>query len=204
MAKRGRPPSFDRDEALQAAVEVFAEKGYDGTTLDDLLAAMGGINPPSFYNTFRSKDALFEEALELYVRETSTPGLKALAEATSARDAIAGLLRESVKSYTRPGHAPGCLIIDGAMRTTTLGKHAEQLCASLRQGTPQVIRERLLRAQAEGELRKGAPIEALTTFYVVLAQGLAVRARDGVSRRNLLSAVDAAMRAWDTMILPVP
>ena len=55
MAVRGRPRTFDREQALRSALEVFWERGYDGATLEELQAAMGGIAPPSFYAAFRSK-----------------------------------------------------------------------------------------------------------------------------------------------------
>lgn len=65
MAERGRPRNFDRDQALRKAMEVFWSKGYEGASLTDLTAAMG-INSPSLYGAFGSKEALFREAVELY------------------------------------------------------------------------------------------------------------------------------------------
>ena len=56
MASRGRPRSFDRDAALRSAMNVFWARGYDGASLDELLRAMGGITPPSFYAAFGSKE----------------------------------------------------------------------------------------------------------------------------------------------------
>ena len=66
MARTGRPRSFDRAEALRQAMTVFWRLGYEGTTLEDLQAAMGGISPPSMYAAFGSKENLFREAVELY------------------------------------------------------------------------------------------------------------------------------------------
>ena len=66
MAKRGRPAGFDRAEALRHAMELFWARGYEGATLGDLQAAMGGISPPSFYHAFGSKEELFKEVAELY------------------------------------------------------------------------------------------------------------------------------------------
>lgn len=65
MASSGRPRAFDRLRALEAAMEVFWERGYEGTTLADLTAAMG-INRPSLYGAFGNKEDLFCEALALY------------------------------------------------------------------------------------------------------------------------------------------
>src|ERR1700690_3933812 len=61
----GRPRAFDPEKALEAALRVFWKKGYEGTALSDLTAAMG-INRPSIYATFGNKEALFRKALDRY------------------------------------------------------------------------------------------------------------------------------------------
>jgi AcrR family transcriptional regulator len=63
---RGRPPVFDRDAALKEAMKLFWERGYQGTSFDDLIAAMG-ISASSFYNSFGSKEALYCEATQSYL-----------------------------------------------------------------------------------------------------------------------------------------
>ena len=66
MARLGRPRSFDRDEALRQAMDVFWALGYEGATLSDLQVAMGGITAPSLYAAFGSKEELFREVVALY------------------------------------------------------------------------------------------------------------------------------------------
>ena len=63
---RGRPKNFDRAAALHQAMELFWERGYEGTSFDELIAAMG-ISPSSFYNAFGSKERLYKEATEAYL-----------------------------------------------------------------------------------------------------------------------------------------
>ncbi len=65
MARRGRRPTFDREEALAAAMRLFWERGYEGATLEDLLQAMGGITAPSLYHAFGSKEELFKQTCDL-------------------------------------------------------------------------------------------------------------------------------------------
>src|SRR5687767_3003812 len=98
MAGRGRPRTFDREQALRSAMDVFWARGYDGTTLEDLQAAMGGIAPPSFYAAFGSKDRLFREAVDLYRARMSERIGTALARPT-AREGIAGLLRVATDQF---------------------------------------------------------------------------------------------------------
>src|SRR5947199_232850 len=73
---RGRPRSFDREQALERAMEVFWGKGFEGASLSDLTDAMG-INPPSLYAAFGDKEQLCIEAMERYQARarsrTSTP-----------------------------------------------------------------------------------------------------------------------------------
>ena len=100
MAKRGRPAGFDRAEALHRAMELFWARGYEGATLEDLQAAMGGISPPSFYHAFGSKEALFKEVADLYIARECVPPVRAMEEARTAREGIEAMLRRAVESFT--------------------------------------------------------------------------------------------------------
>ncbi|WP_262338598.1 TetR/AcrR family transcriptional regulator, partial [Bordetella pertussis] len=91
MAERGRPRSFERTEALRQAMEVFWSKGYEGASLADLTSAMG-INAPSLYAAFGSKEALFREAVQRYADTEGARTRRALLEAPDARAAIEGML----------------------------------------------------------------------------------------------------------------
>src|SRR3990170_7412592 len=98
MASRGRPRSFDRDDALQSAMALFCDRGYDGTSLDELLHAMGGITPPSFYAAFGSKERLFAEVVDLYRCTAGEAPARAL-EQSPVRDAFDQMMRASVDMF---------------------------------------------------------------------------------------------------------
>src|SRR5258706_15807861 len=84
---RGRPRSFDRDKALERAMQVFWKQGYEATSIQDLTRAMG-INPPSLYAAFGDKERLFMEAVERYERECGPAGACILDEAPTAGAAL--------------------------------------------------------------------------------------------------------------------
>jgi AcrR family transcriptional regulator len=200
MATRGRPRTFDREQALKSAIDVFWARGYDGATLEELQAAMGGIAPPSFYAAFGSKDQLFREAVTHYHKEMSGRFLGALATAPTAKEGIEGLLRAAVDTFAGGEGPRGCLIMLGALNCTRANKGAHDYLLELRQQGPDAIRQRLTRGVADGDVPAGAPVSDLVSFYTTVLQGLAIRAHDHASRQALTAAVDAAMGAWDPMM----
>jgi AcrR family transcriptional regulator len=200
MAKRGRPAGFDQADALDRAMEIFWERGYEGTTLEDLQAAMGNISPTSFYHAFGSKEALFRQVVEKYQQTVGGPALTALEQSPTAREAIHQMLRLTAESFCRPGKPHGCMLILGATKCTPANAGAQDYLQSIRRQTPTVLKRRLNRAVTDGDLPASADIAAIAAFYATVLHGLAVRAGDGASRKALMAAVDGAMAAWPALV----
>ena len=199
MQKRGRPATFDREEALQRAMELFWARGYEGATLDDLQVAMGGITPPSFYHAFGSKAELFLKAADLYLATIGNPTVRALEEGETAREAVEAMLRLTAESFSIPGKPHGCLLVLGATNCAPSNKGPQDYLQAIRRRAPEVIEQRLKRAVAEGELPSELDAAAMAAFYATIIHGLAVRAGDGASREALMAAVAGAMAAWDAL-----
>lgn len=201
MAKRGRPAGFDRAEALHHAMELVWARGYEGATLGDLQAAMGGISPPSFYHAFGSKEALFKEVAELYIAKVCAPPLRAMEDARTAREGIEAMLRRAVESFTQPGKPQGCLL-HSATKCAPANQGPQAYLLAARRHAPEGIARRLRRAVADGDVSPGADLRGIVEFYVTLAHGLAVRAGDGATRADLMAAVDGAMAGWAQLAKP--
>jgi AcrR family transcriptional regulator len=202
-SSKGRPRGFDRAEALRQAMRLFWAKGYDGASLADLTAAMG-INPPSLYAAFGSKEALFREATDLYSETEGVDIWLSLHQSATAKQAVEGFLRESAAAFSRAGDPPGCLIVLGALNAN--GNNAA-ICEDLRQrreANVAELRTRLEAAVREGELPAGIDCEAIAVFYVTVQQGMSIQARDGASHARLLAAADGAMAAWDALTTGSP
>ena len=199
MASRGRPRSFNREDALRRAMEVFWALGYEGATLTDLQKAMGGLTAPSLYAAFGSKEELFREAVELYSKTLGLPMMKALDEGPTARGSIEALLEAAVESFCKPGAPRGCLLVLGAINSMPANKSVQDYLRGLRARRQKLIQQRLRRGVAEGELPPGLDLRAVASFYTTVVDGLAIQARDGASRKALKFAVRCAMAAWDRM-----
>src|SRR6201984_843622 len=200
MTPRGRPRSFDRQAALRQAMQVFWALGYEGATLNELQAAMGGIAPPSFYAAFGSQEEVFREAVELYSRTLGAPMMKALEEGPTARASIDALLEAAVESFCKPALPRGCFLVFGAFNSVPSNKDVEDHVRGLRVRRQKAIRRRLQRAVDEGQLPKHVDLVSLAVFYTTVIDGLAIQARDGVSRKSLDFAARYAMAAWDSVV----
>jgi AcrR family transcriptional regulator len=199
MSRTGRPREFDRDEALQRAMELFWAQGYEGTTLTDLQKAMGGITAPSFYAAFGAKEELFREAVELYKKTQGAPVVKALLEGLTARASLEAMLRSAAESVCGQSNPRGCLMVLGGINCTPANQGIEDFLREQRAVREKVIRQRLRRGIAEGDLPRATDINALASFYTSVVDGMAIQSRDGASRKTLHAIVDCAMAAWDNL-----
>jgi TetR/AcrR family transcriptional regulator, copper-responsive repressor len=193
LRPRGRPRSFDREAALERAMELFWRQGYETTSISDLTAAMG-ITPPSLYAAFGDKERLFLEAVERYRCRRGGAGV--FDDEATARGAVARLLEAVATEATSPDTPPGCMLITAAVNCSAESAHLQGALAEHRAATLTKLRERIGRGVEEGELPADTDADALARFYATVIQGMTIQARDGVSREDLLAVGAAAMAAW--------
>jgi AcrR family transcriptional regulator len=190
----GRPRAFDTDKALDCALQVFWQKGYQGTSLTDLTEAMG-INRPSLYAAFGNKEALFRKALDRYADGPAAYVSEALKE-TTARAVVERLLSGTVDLLTDPGTPAGCLTVQGAL---SCGEGADAIRQELnlrRAAGEAALRKRLKRAKSEGDLPSDSDPADLARYIITIIRGMAVQAAGGASRDELRRVVRMALRAW--------
>lgn len=192
---RGRPLSFDREKALEQAMHVFWERGYEAASIADLTQAMG-ITPPSLYTAFGDKEKLFLEAIERYALGPGSAGPRALREEPTARRAIERWLRESAEELTRSCHPKGCMVVMAATNCSVAAEHVQTALTRRRAAAIADIHRRIQSGIDTGELPPDTNAEALGNFYSTIYQGMSMQAKDGASRASLMATVDTAMRAW--------
>lgn len=190
----GRPRTFDAETALENAMQVFWRKGYEGASLTDLTAAMG-ISPPSLYAAFGSKEALFRKAMDRYEASHGSYTSKALL-APTAREVAEQLLAGAVALHGAAQNPKGCLGVQGALACGEAGDAIREDQSARRIAAEDLIRKRLQRARAEGDLPKDANPADLARYLRAVICGMAVQSADGATRKDLQKTAELAMRAW--------
>ncbi len=199
MAARGRPRAFDKDEALRQAMNVFWAKGYQETSMADLIAAMD-LSPTSIYAAFGSKEGLFQAVIEFYSRTEGSGIWENVATAPTAMQAIEHVLTSTAKAFTKGGSSRGCMIVLAAPQSE--GAHPA-ICDMLKAKRVENIKrlqERFEQAVTDGELPDGTDCNGLANYFVTVQHGISIQARDGASRATLLAVADHAMAAWDRLV----
>jgi AcrR family transcriptional regulator len=190
--RSGRPREFDVDEALEAALTVFWSKGYEGSTLADLTAAMG-ITKTSMYAAFGNKEELFRKALDRYTNGPASYGYRALEEPT-ARRVVTTLLHGAATTTTRGGTPTGCLGVQAALVTGDAALPVREILVAWRRDVGAKLEERFRRALLEGDLQESSDPHALATYVMSVAYGIAVQAASGHSQSDLHDVADQAVR----------
>jgi AcrR family transcriptional regulator len=195
MAK-GRPRNFCVDEALDRALAVFWQKGYEGATLPDLTEAMG-INRPSLYAAFGNKEQLFEKAMDRYASGPAAYLIEALNEPTALAVARR-LLLQSVDMSTDACHPKGCAVMQSALAGGNEAVSVRRALCERRTHWFDKLRRRFERAQQEGDLSADADPGDLARYIATALNGLAVQAATGATREELQRVAEIALRAWPT------
>jgi AcrR family transcriptional regulator len=197
MAARGRPRTFDPDVALRQALDLFWERGYEGTSLNDLAQAMG-IASASIYACFGSKEELFRKVMAHYAATSGGPPRRALREQPTARGAIHAMLRATADQITGPDTPHYCMLILAAPTGAVENHAVREFLAEGRRGQLREIGDRLARGVVDGDLNvPSAGLDAIARYYATVVQGLSVQARDGATRAELEAVITCAMAAWD-------
>lgn len=199
MARTGRPRGFDKQRAIEQALRLFWEQGYEATSLFQLKTAMGGISTASFYAAFGSKETLFREAFAQYLRSHGRV-LDSLKDPDlPPREAIARALRLSARMQTDPTHPPGCLLVLSQSIGSPENRHLRVWLAEEREANRASLQACVERAVAVDELPRGTDARALAAVFNTFLVGLSTQARDGASLASLEEAISQLMGVWDAL-----
>ncbi|WP_459664350.1 TetR/AcrR family transcriptional regulator [Novosphingobium sp. 11B] len=197
MPRTGRPRTFDRDGAIDAAMTLFWAQGYEPTSLSQLRSSMGGLSSASFYAAFTSKEALFQDVVDRYIGSYGQVTASLKDDTLAPRNAIETALRKSAAMQTAQSHPPGCLIILGANNCSPENRQVEAILVQERQRNRQGIERHVERARTNGELSPSTDTAAMARMFSTFLSGMSVEARDGVPLSQIDAAITSLMRLWD-------
>lgn len=181
----------DVEAMLEASIRMFWRRGYDATSMDDVVNAMD-IPPEYLKDVFSSKEELYSAATHWYLQNYGRRVLSGFALHSNCVDAIRVALYECVDVLCEKGaQSDGCLFSTGLLEISNSDPGLTREISDLRHTMIEAIKRKLRNSAAK--LRPGTPIETLARFYAATLQGLASQAKDGTSKEELFKVVDMSM-----------
>jgi TetR/AcrR family transcriptional regulator, copper-responsive repressor len=190
--QRGRPKLYDAETALQAAGSVFWSQGYNGTSLDDLSAAMA-MNRPSIYRAFGDKKAIYRRALAQFGAHMEEGFKRTILSETDFRKGLRRFYREALDVYYSGETAKGCMVMCTAPAAAM--NHPEvksDLLAVLQHLDVQIIK-RIEQAIEQEQLCANQDAGTLGKLIQAVLHTLAIRARAGEPKASLQQFADSAV-----------
>jgi len=196
-----RPREFDLTEVLDRATRLFWQRGYGGTSLNDLEAAMG-IGRTSIYAAFGDKESLFIAAVDHYDATYSNKLRVALKAGDSIRSAVTRYFDELLIAFNDPDLPLGCLItnvaVEGDRGATRLGRKITSSIARTEDVFYQLFRD----GQATGEIELAVDARALARYFVAITHGLSTLAKGLPNTASLNDIVAAVLADLDQKLRP--
>jgi AcrR family transcriptional regulator len=192
LVKLGRPAGFDKEAALDVAMRLFWERGYEGTSMADLSLAMG-IHPSSIYAAFGDKQELFALAAKRYADVPAQYMARALEQPT-LQSFILAAFDNTVEFLGSKEHPSSCFTLTGAISCGADTQPAKLLMREMRLQNEAAIKARLLRARKAGEFPKEENVDDYTRYLSSLLGGLAIQAANGSTSAELKRTADIALR----------
>jgi AcrR family transcriptional regulator len=187
--RRGRPRSFDTNEAVAKAALLFWAQGYEGVSVDQLTTAMG-ITTQSFYAAFGSKKKVHEDALAWYEREVTRPVRDALTGEKDVARAIRNTLEASARLFAGGEYPLGCMRSTAGIAISRENEEIAHYATDQRMATVAIFKARLDQGIADDQIESTADTRVVALYLNAVIVGMAVAARDGVVLTDLLAMAD--------------
>lgn len=192
----GRPREFDIDEAVRDAIEVFRQRGYHGTSVQDLTAGTG-LARGSLYKAFHDKRSLFLAALDHYTTGSLQRIGETLNRPGSARQAIRDTLMGYARRAAEARGRQGCLLTASAMELVPEDAEVTALIGRMFRRTQDLFAAAVIRGQMEGEIPRDHDERAIARALLCTIQGLRVLGKTGPTEQETAEVVDLALGILD-------
>jgi len=181
---RGRPKGFIPDEALDRAVEMFWEHGYEGVDVDRIARAVN-VTKPALYRAFGDKSTLLLKAVERYAMTWGAPMIAALQAEPDIHKAVTGFCEATVNTATGDARS-GCMMAAAALGQSERVAEIRRYLAQGLTATADIFAQRFEKEMKAGHLTRTPSAKVRGRALVDLMQGLLIRAKAGIAREHLL------------------
>jgi TetR/AcrR family transcriptional repressor of nem operon len=191
-----RTKDFDEDEVLQKAMNLFWYKGYNGTSMQDLVDGLG-ISRSSMYDTFGDKHSLFMRSLENY-KKIATAEMKSIVDnAPTAKAAVRAMFEYTIAELVSDKLHKGCFLVNAGVEMAPHDKEVNKmLCENDRQ-LEKYFDQAIKKGQASGEISNEKDSHALAQFILNNIKGIRVTAKSGADKKIFRDIVDVTMSALE-------
>lgn len=186
-----RPREFDEEAVLDAAVQCFWAKGYEATSVKDLIGGTG-ISAASLYNAYGDKRALFRASLERYV-ETSIGARIRRCEALPPAEAIRAFFDDILERSLGDRDRKGCMVVNTALELAPTDPEFRDSIAAVLERLEAFFKALVERGQADGSIRRSQPATALAQHLLGVLMGVRVLARVRPERPLLEGVIETAL-----------
>ncbi|TGD50819.1 TetR family transcriptional regulator [Salmonella enterica subsp. enterica serovar Poona] len=197
---RGRPKVFDREAALDKAMTLFWQHGYEATSLADLVEATGA-KAPTLYAEFTNKEGLFRAVLDRYItRFASKHEAQLFCEEKSVESALEDYFTELAACFTRPATPAGCCMIITAATLAASSRDIARTVKSRHAMQEQTLIQFLRQRQERGEIPAHCNPQALAEYINCILQGMSISAREGATFEQLMQITRTTLRIWPELL----
>lgn len=192
---RGRPKQFDRDRALESALDLFWRHGYEATSLADLVEVTGA-KAPTLYAEFGNKEGMFRAAVERYLQKYTTCTNQLLEQDVPVAEIVEAYVRSSVEVFTDPDTPSGCFMVCASAALSSASDDVAQMLRKKHHAQETALKACFDRKVQQGELLAKTDTALLAKYVICTIEGMSVQAREGASRDDLLRLLEALMLVW--------
>lgn len=189
-----RKEDFNRAEVLDKAKNVFWLKGYNGTSMQDLVDAMG-LNRSSIYNSFGNKLSLYQESLEHYKSETVAMREKVLQKDKNSLEIIGLMFLYAMRDIVGDTANKGCMIINCATELGSQYQEVSTLVQNNQNGLFEFFEKLVKSGQKEGSIRKDETSEMLAYYLASAFQGFRITGLNLKDEKALKGIIQNTLRA---------
>ncbi|WP_174510063.1 TetR/AcrR family transcriptional regulator [Klebsiella oxytoca] len=197
---RGRPKVFDKEAALDKAMALFWQHGYEATSLADLVEATGA-KAPTLYAEFVNKEGLFLAVLDRYISRFAARHEAVLFDEDKSVDqALRDYFTAIATCFTSKDTPAGCFMINTSAALAASSTDIANTIKSRHAKQEQTLAQFLQQRQLRGEIAEKGDVQQLAQFLNCVLQGMSISAREGADFEKLMCIADTTLRLWPQIL----